>query len=59
MNLHFGENMFHDKYTRIKTCMGSIHDWGTKKGKKDFKDFLKLLFTHNIYMKQSEVRKIK
>jgi hypothetical protein len=21
MNLHFGQNMFHDKYIEIKTCM--------------------------------------
>jgi len=32
--------------------VGSIDNWGTKKGKKD-KDFLELLFTHNIYMKQT------
>ncbi len=31
---------------------GSIHSWGTKKGKKGLKDFFDLLFT-NIYMKQT------
>jgi hypothetical protein len=31
---------------------GFIHSWGTKKGKKEFKEFLDLLFTNNIYMKQ-------
>jgi len=34
--------------------IGSIHGWGTKKGKKD----LRTVFTNNIYMKQIEVRKI-
>ncbi len=29
----------------------SIHGWDIKKGEKRFKDFLKLLFTNNIYMK--------
>jgi hypothetical protein len=32
---------------------GSIHRWGTKKGKKGLKDFLELLFTNNICMKQT------
>jgi hypothetical protein len=31
---------------------GSIHGWGTKKGKKRLKDFLELFFTNNSYMKQ-------
>jgi hypothetical protein len=31
---------------------GSIHGWGTQKINKNFKDFLKLIFTNNIYMKQ-------
>jgi hypothetical protein len=35
-----------------QVLVGSIDNWGTKKGKKD-KDFLELLFTHNIYMKQT------
>jgi len=33
--------------------MGSIHGWGTKKRKKELKDFLELIFTNNIYMKQT------
>ncbi len=32
---------------------GSIHSWGTKKGKKGLKDFLDHFFTNNIYMKQT------
>jgi len=32
---------------------GSIHGWGTKKRKKTFKDFLRLVFTNIIYMKQT------
>jgi hypothetical protein len=30
-----------------------IHGWGTKKGEKGLKDFIKLFFTNNIYMKQT------
>jgi hypothetical protein len=34
--------------------MGSIHGWGTQKYIYIWlKEFLKLLFTNNIYMKQS------
>jgi hypothetical protein len=32
--------------------MESIHGWGTKNGKKKLKDFLELVFTNNINMKQ-------
>jgi hypothetical protein len=37
---------------------GSIHSRGTKKRKKQLKDFLKLIFTNNIYMKQTLSEKI-
>jgi hypothetical protein len=36
--------------TSLSVSIGSIHNWGTKEGKK-LKDFLKLFFTHNVYMK--------
>jgi hypothetical protein len=32
---------------------GSIHSWGTKQGKNNLRTFIELLFTNNIYMKQT------
>ncbi len=32
--------------------IGLIHDWGSKKRKKDSRTFVGLLFANNIYMKQ-------